>query len=123
MSLKRKNELAMLAFLKASGLFDAEPDENGNPQYTVQFLTSQENQETNLSPPAVVAVWQRLKEFTDSKGRGTGRIIGRMDILIYGKADKQKGAATNPEDDHGDTVGDVESCFQISDLADQLSSR
>jgi hypothetical protein len=123
MSLKRKNELAMLSFLKASGLFNAAPDADGNPQYTVQFLPSQCSQNLTLKPPAIVVVWQELGHIGDSKGRSTGRVRGRWDILVFGPADKVKDAETEPEDDHAAVVALVTRAVQIADLAQQVSAQ
>ncbi len=116
MSLKQKVESAARLVLQGSGLFGSDPD------WTVQFLRSQENQTANRNPPCCVAVFTETGQVTDKKGQPTGTVDGRLDLIVYGLANKQEGSDTDPEDDHAEVVQLVRNAWCVSDLAEQLSA-
>jgi hypothetical protein len=109
MSLKKKTEQAILGVIETAAFF------------TGKRLTSQENQTSNVTSPSVVAVATELKHFKTGKGVSTGRVHYRLDLLLFGKADKAKDALVNPEDTHAANVELVRQSVHIVDLAGAMS--
>lgn len=113
MSLKKKTEKAVLGVVGAVG----------PAGFTGQRLTSQENQLSNVTPPTIVAVATELRHFKTGQGISTGRVHYRLDLLVYGAADKKKDSTVIPEDVHAANVELVRAAVQIGNLADLMSAQ